>query len=194
MLTLVPTDKRRGDTRLSFYSNAKCTFVGGGGWVTLRFFPGARFHGWFSRNILASAALQCSELNCCGCLIAERFKALAVRAAFIDALQRGPVRMWNTPVSAAGLALLEMFKVFQRESIYCLGEKKALAVLDSELFSFFFFKKKRKTPVELSIRRDGEIFFFVICAKMIVLAVSFADMLATHKNKTAFVSQPFSMH
>lgn len=106
--------------------------------------------------------------------------------------------MWNTPVSAVGLALLEMFKVFQRESIYCLGEKKALAVLDSELFFFFFWeKKKRKTPAESSIRRGGGIFCrsaFVICAKMIVLAVSFADMLATHKNKTAFVTQPFSMH
>lgn len=105
--------------------------------------------------------------------------------------------MWNTPVSAAGLALLEMFKVFQRESIYCLGEKKALAVLDSELFFFFLKKKKQKTPVESSIGRDGGIFCrsaFVICAKMIVLAVSFADTLATHKNKTAFVSQPFSIH
>lgn len=49
-------------------------------------------------------------------------------------LQCGPVQMQNIPISAAGLALLEMFKVFQCESIYCLGEKKAVAVLDSELF------------------------------------------------------------
>lgn len=41
--------------------------------------------------------------------------------------------MWNIPVSKAGLALLEVFKVFQCESIYCLGEKKAVVVPDSEM-------------------------------------------------------------
>lgn len=51
---------------------------------------------------------------------------------FIDVLQSGPVQMWNIPVWKAGLVLLEVFKVFQRESIYCLGEKKAVVVLDSE--------------------------------------------------------------
>lgn len=133
--------------------------------------------------LLVSAARRRSE-NCCGCLIAERLKPFTVHAGFIDVLQCGPVQMWNIPVSAAGLALLEMFKVFQSESSYCLGEKKAVAVLDSELF--FFFLKKRKTPVESSTHQDGAIFCrsaFVICAKIIVFGCALADMLAKKKTK-----------
>lgn len=43
--------------------------------------------------------------------------------------------MWKSPSAEAGLAVLKMFKVFQRESIYCLGKgKKALAVLQSEMW------------------------------------------------------------
>lgn len=69
------------------------------------------------------------------------------------------MQMWNIPVSEAGLALLEMFKVFQCESIYCLGEKKAVAVLESE------------TPGESSINQDWAIFCtsaFVRCAEIIL--------------------------
>lgn len=70
------------------------------------------------------------------------------------------MQMWNIPVLKAGLALLEVFKVFQCESIYCLGEKKALVVLDSE------------TPAEPSIHQDGAIFctsVFVHCAEIRLL-------------------------
>lgn len=93
----------------------------------------------------------------------------------------------------AGLALLEMFKDLQCESIYCLGEKKAVAVPYSELFK----KKKRKTPVESSIHQDGAIFYraaFVICPETTLFGCVLADMLAKEKKKTAFVVQLFSMH
>lgn len=78
---------------------------------------------------------------------------------FIDVLHSGPVQMWNIPVLKAGLALLEVFKVFQRESIYCLGEKKAVVVLDSE------------TPAS-SFHQDGAIFCTTVfghCAEISLL-------------------------
>lgn len=64
--------------------------------------------------------------------------------------------MWNIPVLKAGLVLLEVFKVFQSESIYCLGEKKAVVVLDAE------------TPAESSVQypsRPSEFLSFDIALK-----------------------------
>lgn len=82
-------------------------------------------------------------------------KSFAAHVGFIDALRRGPVQMYSIPISEAGLGSLEMLKVFQCESVYCSREKKAVAVLDSELWGKKKKKKKRiETPAESGIKTE----------------------------------------
>lgn len=125
-----------------FDSKNKCTFQGE---VTFKLHHCGRFHSRFFllQKHACKHSSQCWEINCCGWLIAERFKPFTLpqrltlagvaSVCFITELPCGPGQMWNIPISEGRVALLRMFKVFQCESIYCLRERTALAVLESEL-------------------------------------------------------------
>lgn len=104
------------------------------------------FHGRFlQRKHACKHSPQRWEINCCGWLIADRFKPFTLphfltlagvaSVGFITVLQCGHEKMWNIPISEARVAWLKMFKAFQCQSIYCLREKKALAILESALWN-----------------------------------------------------------